>query len=80
MLFQRFKMEELFPNVRTEFKKQVAFLVDMAAYQENLFEAVKMIKNFSDSCINEDEKDFIDFYIKLKLLQEQDNESNSDQW
>lgn len=40
----------------------------MAAYQENLFEAVKMIKNFSDSCINEDEKDFIDFYIKLKLL------------
>lgn len=76
-------MTELFANVSERFKKQANFLIDRALQQDNLYEAVKMIKEFSDTCVNESEKDFIDFCLKLKVLQqngEVEDESSSDQW
>lgn len=73
-------MEELFPDVSTTFKKQVAFLVERALYEEDILKAVKMIKDFTDTCINESEKDFIQFYLQLKSLElEEEDESNTDQ-
>lgn len=76
-------MTELFADVSERFKKQANFLIDRALQQDNLYEAVKMIKEFSDTCVNESEKDFIDFCLKLKVLQqngEVEDESSSDQW
>ncbi len=76
-------MTELFPDVSVRFKKQANFLIDRALQQDNLYEAIKMIKEFSDTCVNESEKDFIDFCLKLKVLQqngEVEDESSSDQW
>ena len=76
-------MTELFPDVSVRFKKQANFLIDRALQQDNLYEAIKMIKEFSDTCVNEPEKDFIDFCLKLKVLQqngEVEDESSSDQW
>lgn len=76
-------MMELFPDVSVRFKKQASFLIDRALQQDNLYEAIKMIKEFSDTCVNESEKDFIDFCLKLKVLQqngEVEDESSSDQW
>jgi hypothetical protein len=35
-----------------------------------------MIKEFSDTCINESEKDFMDFYLNLILMETAD-ENNS---
>ena len=72
---------ELFPDVSVRFKKQASFLIDRALQQDNLYEAIKMIKEFSDTCVNESEKDFIDFCLKLKVLQqngEVEDESSSD--
>jgi len=37
-----------------------------------------MIKEFSDTCINESEKDFMDFYLNLILMETAD-ENNSNQ-
>lgn len=38
-----------------------------------------MIKDFTDTCINESEKDFIQFYLQLKSLElEEEDESNID--
>jgi len=37
-----------------------------------------MIKEFSDTCINESEKDFMDFYLNLILMETVD-ENNSNQ-
>ena len=74
-------MMELFPDVSVRFKKQASFLIDRALQQDNLYEAIKMIKEFSDTCVNESEKDFIDFCLKLKVLQqngEVEDESSSD--
>ena len=78
-------MIELFPDVTTTFKKQTKFLVDLAVKQENILKATKMIKDFSDTCINESEKDFIQFYLHLKALEldldlGEEDESNSNQW
>ena len=72
-------MEELFSDVSTTFKKQVAFLVERALYEEDILKAVKMIKDFTDTCINESEKDFIQFYLQLKSLELEEDESNTDQ-
>lgn len=74
-------MIELFPDVTTTFKKQTDFLLDMAFKQQNILQAIKMIKDFSDTCINPSEKEFIDFCIRLKMLEfeGEGNESDSDQ-
>lgn len=37
-----------------------------------------MIKEFSDTCVNESEKDFMDFYLNLILMETVD-ENNSNQ-
>ena len=73
------KMIELFPDVSTTFKKQVAFIVERASYEKDILKSIKMIKDFSDTCINESEKDFIDFYLQLKALELEKDESDTDQ-
>lgn len=71
-------MIELFPDVSVTFKKQARFIIEQALYQKDIMASIQMIKEFSDTCINESEKDFIDFYLNL-ILMETINESNSDQ-
>lgn len=71
-------MIELFPDVSVTFKKQARFIIEQALYQKDIMTSIQMIKEFSDTCINESEKDFIDFYLNL-ILMETINESNSDQ-
>lgn len=73
-------MIELFPDVSTTFKKQVEFLVEQASHQKDILASMKMIKDFSDTCINESEKDFINFYLHIKAMELEDNESNTNQW
>ena len=72
-------MVELFPDVSTTFKKQVEFIVRQASLQDDILKSIKMIKDFSDTCINESEKDFIDFYLQLKSLELEEDENNTDQ-
>ena len=36
-----------------------------------------MVSDFANSCINEEDKEFVDFYFKLRLEQLK-NESNND--
>ena len=75
-------MTEIFSDVSDRFKKQANFLIDRALQQKSVHDAIKMIKDFSDTCVNESEKDFIDFCLKLKVLQQNgeiEDEDNSDQ-
>lgn len=75
-------MTEIFSDVSDRFKKQVNFLIDRALQQKSVYDTIKMIKEFSDTCVNESEKDFIDFSLKLKILQQNgeiEDEDNSDQ-
>ena len=59
-------MTELFPDISDSFRKRVEFVVDMAFRQNTTLKAMQVIKNFSDTC-SDLEKDFINFYLKLKV-------------
>lgn len=71
-------MIELFPDVSPTFKKYARFIIEQALYQKDILTSIQMIKEFSDTCINESEKDFMDFYLNLILMETVD-ENNSNQ-
>ena len=70
-------MVELFPNVPEHIRELAKNWVDLALKQPNPFEGVKMVSNFAHSCKTEEEKEFVDFYFRLRLEQLK-NESNND--
>ena len=70
-------MIELFPNVPQHIRDLAKEWVDLALRQSNPFEGVKMVSNFANSCSTEEEKEFVDFYFRLRMEQIK-NESNND--
>lgn len=70
-------MIELFPNVRDSTKQLAKNWVDLALIQDNKLTGAKMVFDFKNTCNNEEEKDFVDFYFKLRMEQLL-NESNID--
>jgi hypothetical protein len=69
-------MTELFANIPDHIKQQAKAWVDLALHQINLFDGAKMIKEYHDSCFTEEEKEFVDFYFRMRMEQLK-NESNS---
>lgn len=70
-------MTELFPNLPISFKRNASFLIDMALLRPTLIEGFKIIQNFSNECSSEEERDFINFYLNLKM-ETIKNESDND--
>ena len=70
-------MVEIFYDIPPHIKELAKNWVDLALRQTNPFEAVKMISNFANSCSTEEERDFVDFYFKLRL-ERLLNEHNND--
>lgn len=70
-------MVEIFANIPERVKEQAKFWMDFSLNYPPL-EALKMLKDYSNSCIDPEEKDFVDFYFNLRW-EELKNESNSDQ-
>ena len=70
-------MIELFTNVPDYVKELAKYWVDLALQQKNLFEGVKMVSEFANSCLTEEDREFVDFYFKLRLEQLK-NENNND--
>ena len=70
-------MVEIFYDIPPHIKELAKNWVDLALQQTNPFDAVKMISNFADSCSTEEERDFVDFYFKLRL-ERLLNEHNND--
>ena len=60
-------MVEIFPNVSEQVRQQAKFWVDLALQQKNLYTAARMVSEYANSCFNDEEKDFVDFYFKMRL-------------
>ena len=69
-------MIELFPNTPQYIRDLAKYWVDLALKQKNIFEGVKMVSDFANTCINEEDKEFVDFYFKLRLEQLRNESSN----
>ena len=74
-------MVELFTNVSKTVKDRTKFWVDIAMLNPNPLEAAKEILSFQKTLDTEEEKNFVDFYFNMRMLQEREdeklNESNS---
>lgn len=62
-------MIELFTDISDDTKKQVEYWVNLALKQSNAFEAVKILSNLHDVQGNDNDKDFVNFYINMRLQQ-----------
>lgn len=58
---------EIFANLPEEIKQQDEMFVNMAFLQTDAKTIAVMINNYINSCVDEEEKEFIDFYFKMKL-------------
>ena len=76
-------MIELFANVSKKVKDETKFWVDIAMLNPNPQEGAKEILAYQNTLKKEEEKDFVDFYFNLRMLQEREDEkldeSNSNQ-
>ena len=59
--------EEIFQDISKEFKACAEFIFNMALRQHNPQSVVKTLNNFTNSCINEEEKQFVEFYFNLRM-------------
>ena len=69
-------MNELFSNIPDISKNIMKQVVDSALFSSNPYSAIKIINNYIKAHSSEEEKNFIDFYFKLRMEQLK-NESNS---
>jgi len=60
-------MTELFTNIPESVKKQTELFVDLTFKNEDPFEIVNVLNEYTENCKNEEEKEFVRFYINMKL-------------
>ena len=60
-------MIEIFADIDDSIKEQTEYWVNLALKQSNPLEAVKILSEFRGVQENERDKEFIDFYVNLRL-------------
>lgn len=70
-------MIELFTKIPNELKIQIQNFIDDTLKQFGWIGGIKIIAEFANSCSSEEEQDFIDFYLTMKI-EDSKNENNND--
>ena len=66
-------MTELFANIPQRVREQTNFWVDFVFSQKNTAKAIEMLEEYRNSCLNEEEKEYLDFIVNIKAEQIQEN-------
>lgn len=70
-------MTEIFENIPEYVKKQTECFVDLALQQKDLFSTINALKEYRNTCSNDEERDFLDFYFSMRMEQlKNENSSN----
>lgn len=72
-------MIEIFDDIPERVREQVRVVFDLAIRQKTLPQIIKVLKEYTDNCINEREQEFADFYFSMRM-EELLNENHNDQW
>ena len=67
-------MTELFANVPQKVKDRAAAMFDIAMSQKDLVHSVATLKEYLDTCYNEEEHQYVQFYFHMRLEQLLNNE------
>ena len=70
-------MIELFTDVPQYVKDLAKGWVDLALQQSNPLKTVQIMNDFTNSCLTDRDKEFVEFYFQLRLEQLK-NENNND--
>lgn len=60
-------MVEIFKDIPDYIKIQSEFWVDKALQQHEVKDAFRIIEEYRNSCLNDKEKEFVDFYFNYRL-------------
>lgn len=60
-------MTELFKDIPEYIRIQTNFWIDLSLKQNDPLIAIQMIESYRNSCLNEYEKEYIDFVFNVKL-------------
>ena len=60
-------MVELFTEIPEEAKKRAEFVFNMALRQNDMLNAVKILNEYTNSCVDEEEQEFVEFYFRMRL-------------
>lgn len=71
-------MVELFAELPQMIKDTIRTYIDSVLNDFQLLDAAKIISEFANTCTNQDEQDFIDFYFNLKLEEMQMRNSKTE--
>ena len=58
---------EIFTDIPEYTKQQAAAWFELAFRQPDAIRAVNMLKEYRDSCLNDREREFVDFYFNMKM-------------
>ena len=72
-------MEELFADIPNAIKEQVACLFDLAMRQHDIGRALNVLREYTDSCQTDYEKEFAEFYFHMRMEQIL-NENHTNKW
>ena len=60
-------MIELFADLPDKVKKQIEWFVDVTLLNSDPFEVVNILNEYTENCQTQEEKDFVQFYLNLRL-------------
>lgn len=72
-------MTELFTELPDNVKRQAEKFVDMTLQNDDPFDIVNILNEYTESCQSEEEREFVQFYINMRL-EEMKNGSFSPKW
>jgi len=72
-------MTELFTELPDNVKRQAEKFVDITLQNDDPFDIVNILNEYTESCQSEEEREFVQFYINMRL-EEMKNGSFSPKW
>lgn len=72
-------MTELFTELPDNVKRQAEKFVDITLQNDDPFDIVNILNEYTESCQSEEEREFVQFYVNMRL-EEMKNGSFSPKW
>ncbi len=60
---------EIFNDIPEEVKDKAKFWFEVAFAQPSIVSTIRMLKEYRDSCTDEYERSFVDFYFNMRMEQ-----------
>lgn len=60
-------MVEIFEDIPQRVKDQAELIFELALLQPNLVSAVKTLNDYTNICVDDREREFVEFYFNMKM-------------